>query len=35
MERLRAAGYTSGFTSLEDGVANYVQKYLHANDPFI
>lgn len=28
MEKLRKAGYTYSFTSLEDGVANYVQQYL-------
>jgi len=35
MERLRAAGYTAGFTSLEDGVAKYVTEYLDAEDRFI
>ncbi len=35
MERLRAAGYSSPFTSLEDGVAQYVQDYLNSNDPYI
>jgi ADP-L-glycero-D-manno-heptose 6-epimerase len=28
MERLRAAGYQKGFTSLEDGVGHYVRDYL-------
>ena len=32
MERLRAAGYASAFTSLEDGVGDYVQRYLSASD---
>ena len=34
MERLRAAGYTKEFTSLEDGVGIYVNKYLHQSDRF-
>jgi ADP-L-glycero-D-manno-heptose 6-epimerase len=34
MERLRAAGYTAPFTSLEDGVATYVRDYLLAPDPY-
>jgi ADP-L-glycero-D-manno-heptose 6-epimerase len=34
MERLRAAGYTKPFTALEDGVFDYVQSYLGAEDPF-
>lgn len=34
MERLRAAGYDNGFTSLEDGVSDYVQRYLSAADPY-
>ena len=34
MERLRAAGYTGAFTSLEDGVGDYVQRYLSAADPY-
>jgi ADP-L-glycero-D-manno-heptose 6-epimerase len=34
MERLRAAGYDRPFTSLEDGVARYVQGYLQTNDPY-
>lgn len=28
MEKLRAAGYTHSFTSLEDGISDYVQQYL-------
>jgi len=32
--RLRAAGYVRPFTSLEEGVTRYVQKYLHAADPY-
>lgn len=28
MNKIRAAGYDHGFTSLEDGVKNYVQNYL-------
>jgi ADP-L-glycero-D-manno-heptose 6-epimerase len=34
MERLRAAGYGLPFTSLEDGVGDYVQRYLSAADPY-
>jgi len=34
MERLRAAGYGAPFTSLEDGVSDYVQRYLSASDPY-
>lgn len=33
MERLRAAGYAAPFTSLEDGVADYVGRYLSQADP--
>jgi ADP-L-glycero-D-manno-heptose 6-epimerase len=35
MERLRAAGYTRPFTSLEEGVREYVQKYLSQPDPYL
>ena len=35
MQRLRAVGYTSPFTSLEDGVADYVQRYLAQPDPYL
>jgi len=34
MERLRKAGYTRPFTSLEDGVREYVQRYLSQPDPY-
>ena len=34
MERLRAAGYTRPPTTLEDGVRDYVQAYLAADDPY-
>jgi ADP-L-glycero-D-manno-heptose 6-epimerase len=34
MERLRNAGYTRPFTSLEDGVRDYVQRYLSQPDPY-
>ena len=33
MERLRKAGYDRPFTTLEDGVARYIKKYLQTNDP--
>ena len=34
MSRLRAAGYAAPFTSLEDGVADYVQRHLSQPDPY-
>lgn len=34
MDRLRAAGYQKSFTSLEDGVRQYVSDYLNASDPY-
>jgi ADP-L-glycero-D-manno-heptose 6-epimerase len=34
MEKLKKAGYTRPFTSLEDGVRDYVQRHLAAADPF-
>jgi ADP-L-glycero-D-manno-heptose 6-epimerase len=34
MERLRTAGYTTAFTPLEDGVSDYVQRYLSGADPY-
>ena len=34
MERLRAAGYDRPMTPLEDGVRDYVQRYLAAADPY-
>jgi ADP-L-glycero-D-manno-heptose 6-epimerase len=34
MTRLRAAGYEQPFTSLEDGVADYVQRYLATSDRY-
>jgi ADP-L-glycero-D-manno-heptose 6-epimerase len=33
-ERLRAAGYSRPFTPLEDGVREYVQRYLSQPDPY-
>ncbi len=35
MDRLRAAGYQKPFTSLEDGVAAYVTRYLGAADRYL
>lgn len=35
MSRLRAAGYEAEFTSLEDGITDYVQNYLHAEDAYV
>lgn len=34
MTRLRAAGFDQPFTSLEDGVKDYVQNFLHTADPY-
>jgi ADP-L-glycero-D-manno-heptose 6-epimerase len=34
MDRLRAAGYDKSFTSLEDGVAQYVNDFLNTDDPY-
>jgi ADP-L-glycero-D-manno-heptose 6-epimerase len=34
MDRLRAVGYTTPFTTLEDGVARTVQGYLELPDPY-
>jgi len=35
MERLREVGYTQPFTTLEQGVAEYVQRYLSQPDPYL
>ncbi|HZZ90836.1 MAG TPA: ADP-glyceromanno-heptose 6-epimerase [Caulobacteraceae bacterium] len=35
LNRLRAAGYEGQFTSLEDGVGDYVKGYLATPDPYI
>ena len=35
MERLREVGYTEPFTTLEEGVAEYVQRYLSQSDPYL
>ena len=34
MTKLQAAGYTRPFTSLEDGIKDYLQNYLLKDDPF-
>jgi ADP-L-glycero-D-manno-heptose 6-epimerase len=34
MDRLRAAGYDKPFTSLEDGVGQYVTDFLNTDDPY-
>lgn len=34
MDHLRAVGYTDPFTSLEDGVKDYIQNYLLKDDPY-
>lgn len=35
LTRLRAAGYTGAFTSLEDGIRQYVQTYLATENPYL
>ena len=35
IDRLRAAGYTEPFTSLEDGIKDYVQNYMMKDDPYL
>lgn len=35
MEKLKRAGYTKKFTSLEDGVKDYVQNYLAKEDSYL
>ena len=35
MQRLRDAGYTGPFTSLEDGVRQYVRHHLGSADPYV
>ena len=35
MDKLRAAGYTEPFMSLQDGVKDYVQNYLLKEDPYL
>lgn len=35
MDRLRAAGYDTPFTTLQDGVKDYVQNYLLKDDPYL
>ncbi len=34
MEKLRAAGYAAAFTTLEEGVGDYVRNFLMADDPY-
>ena len=35
MEKLKKAGYSTGFTSLEEGVKDYVQNYLMKEDKYL
>ncbi len=35
MDRLRASGYTKPFTSLEDGINDYVKNHLLTDDPYV
>jgi ADP-L-glycero-D-manno-heptose 6-epimerase len=34
MTKLRRAGYDRSFTSLEEGVGDYIRSYLATNDPY-
>ena len=34
MDKLREAGYSRDFTSLEEGVRDYVQNYMSQDDPY-
>ncbi|MEI6730863.1 MAG: ADP-L-glycero-D-mannoheptose-6-epimerase, partial [Pseudomonadota bacterium] len=34
MSKLKNVGYTQEFTSLEDGINDYVQNYLTKEDPY-
>jgi ADP-L-glycero-D-manno-heptose 6-epimerase len=34
MERLRAAGYSAAFAPVEEGVRDYVERYLSTGDPY-
>jgi ADP-L-glycero-D-manno-heptose 6-epimerase len=34
MQRLRAAGYDRPFASVEEGVRDYVERYLATGDPY-
>ncbi len=35
MQKLRSAGYSKAFTSIEEGVKEYVQDYLLQNNPYL
>ena len=35
MDKLKKAGYSRDFTSLEDGVKDYVQNYLMKEDKYL
>lgn len=35
MEKLKRAGYTKEFHSLEDGIKDYVQNYMAKEDPYL
>ncbi len=35
MDRLKAVGYAAPFTSLEHGIADYVQSHLNQDDPYL
>lgn len=35
MDKLKSVGYSKEFTSLEDGVKDYIQNYMSKSDPYI
>ena len=35
MEKIKRAGYTKKFYSLEDGIKDYVQNYMAKEDPYL
>jgi ADP-L-glycero-D-manno-heptose 6-epimerase len=35
MSKLRAAGYSTPFAGLEDGIGQYVRNYLATKDPYV
>ena len=34
MDRLKSVGYDKPYTSLEDGISQYVTKFLNTSDPY-
>ena len=35
ISKLRSAGFSSAFTSIEDGIREYVQHYLSSDNPYL